>query len=66
MQIWEYTVEPRMVNAELTHRTPTNPVFYLTSSTSVPAVLQACREARNRGLYEKAFHELAVPGYGAQ
>ena len=66
MQIWEMTVEPRIVNAELTHQTPTDRAYYLTSSTPVPAVLQAYRETRNYGLYQKAFCELAVHGYGAQ
>ncbi|KAJ5046856.1 hypothetical protein J3E74DRAFT_466785 [Bipolaris maydis] len=66
MQIWEMTVEPRIVNAELTHQTPTGRAHYLTSSTPVPAVLQTCREARNHGLYQKAFSELAVHGHGAQ
>jgi hypothetical protein len=66
MQLWEMTVEPRIVNAELTHQTPTDQAYYLTSSTPVPAVLQACREARNYGLYQKAFSELAVHGCGEQ
>lgn len=66
MRIWEMTVEPRIVNAELTHQTSTDRAPYLTSSTSVPAVLQVCREARNHGLYQKAFFDLAVRGSGAQ
>lgn len=66
MQIWEMTVEPRIVNAELTHQNPTDRAFYLTSSTPVPAVLQTCQEARNHGLYQQAFSELAVHERGAQ
>ena len=65
MQIWEMTVEPRVVNTEFRYgreiRLPP-----LASSTPVPAVLQACQEARNHGLYKKCFSELAVPNYGAQ
>ena len=66
MQIWEMTVEPRVVNVELTRQKPIRQAFYLTSSTPVPAVLQSCREARNHGLYRKAFSEVAVPGHGSQ
>ncbi|KAF2702774.1 hypothetical protein K504DRAFT_393881 [Pleomassaria siparia CBS 279.74] len=38
----------------------------LTSSTPVPAVLQVCQEARNYGLYQKTFSEIATPGKGFQ
>ncbi|KAH6625881.1 hypothetical protein C7974DRAFT_209240 [Boeremia exigua] len=66
MQIWEMTVEPRTVHAEFTNPIYPDRTYYLTSSTPVPAVLQACREARNHGLYQKAFSEIAVHGRGAQ
>ncbi|KAF1948076.1 hypothetical protein EJ02DRAFT_440223 [Clathrospora elynae] len=50
-QIWEMTVDPHTVEWET--------VPHLFSSTPVPATLQACREARNQGLYQKEFSEVA-------
>ncbi|KAF2710053.1 hypothetical protein K504DRAFT_490270 [Pleomassaria siparia CBS 279.74] len=60
------TVEPRVVNVECRGLTPTYQRCYLISSTPVPAVLRACQEARRHGLYQKAFSEIAVLGYGSQ
>ncbi|KAJ4295647.1 hypothetical protein N0V90_007660 [Kalmusia sp. IMI 367209] len=57
------TVEPRVVNVECRRLDLTRQRCYLTSSTPVPAVLRTCQEARNHGLYQKAFSEIAVPGY---
>ncbi|KAF2731229.1 hypothetical protein EJ04DRAFT_499107 [Polyplosphaeria fusca] len=58
-QIWEMTVEAREVDIKIedSHRA-------LISSTPVPAILQVCREARNRGLYQKVFSEIANPDMG--
>lgn len=41
---------------------PENPDRFqgLVSPTPVPAILQTCQEARNLGLYKKAFSEVAV------
>ncbi|USP74060.1 hypothetical protein yc1106_01334 [Curvularia clavata] len=59
-QIWKDTVEPRTVEVrcvqEWPHRYDQQPM----SSTPIPAVLQSCREARNLGLYERVFFEVAV------
>jgi hypothetical protein len=35
-------------------------ITYLVSSTPVPPLLHTCREARNEGLYQQAFSELAA------
>ena len=60
-QIWKATVRPRVVNVRADIRSRRNgpPVRYLGSSTPVPAPLHTCQEARNHGLYQKAFAELA-------
>ncbi|KAK4234666.1 hypothetical protein C8A03DRAFT_47053 [Achaetomium macrosporum] len=63
-RIWELTVEPRTVEVRIAH---TNlfvlaDVPRLISRTPVPAMLQACREARNLGLYQQAFSELSRRG----
>jgi hypothetical protein len=50
--VWKLTVEPRTVRVDVQD-------YFLASATPVPAVLQVCREARNYGLYQKAFSELA-------
>jgi hypothetical protein len=55
-QIWEMTIEPRTVQVRLTKLNPRNHLedrWALTSSTSVPGLLQTCREARNLGLYKQ-------------
>ncbi|KFY07988.1 hypothetical protein V492_06642 [Pseudogymnoascus sp. VKM F-4246] len=59
-RIWELTVEPRTVEVNLSKRDwrsedEGNRLF---STTPVPAPLQTCREARNMGLYKKAFSEV--------
>lgn len=64
--IWEMTVDPRIVKVEYRRLDPTHEEYCLTSSTPVPAVLAACQEARNHGLYQKAFSEIAVPEHGSQ
>lgn len=64
-RIWELTVEPRTVDLRVKHRHTIipgdTPVPYLVSSTPVPAALQTCQEARNQGLYQQAFSEIAGP-----
>jgi hypothetical protein len=76
MQIWEMTVEARTINIRVKvpewritsdnlekERVPS----YLVSSTPAPAVLHVCREARNHGLYQQAFSEIANShGVGVQ
>ncbi|KAL5353617.1 hypothetical protein ACLOAV_001654 [Pseudogymnoascus australis] len=54
-RIWELTVEPRTVEVHLFWK---DFVPRLASTTPVPAPLQACREARNMGLYKRAFSEI--------
>jgi hypothetical protein len=75
MQIWELTVEPRTIKVHV--KSPSwkitsenwvkrRPANYLLS-TPAPAVLHVCREARNHGLYQKGFSEIANPdGVGVQ
>jgi hypothetical protein len=53
------TVEPRTVEVRVL-RGYRKTVPHLVSPTPVPATLQACREARNQGLYKQAFSEVAV------
>lgn len=66
-QIWEMTVEPRTVHVRMRYENPRHRrVAYLISTTPVPAVLQVCREARNRGLYQRVFSEIASPRHGSQ
>ena len=61
--IWRSTVLPRTVEVRVDHRgSSPNWHAHLVSSTPVPATLQACREARNLGLYERAFSELDADG----
>lgn len=76
MQIWEMTVEPRTINVRVKDHewriTDENldekrPPPYLASSTPAPAALHVCREAREHGLYQKGFSEVASPqGDGVQ
>lgn len=54
LQIWEMTVEPRTVDVQVSWMNG----VHLRSATPVPAILHACREARNHGLYKKAFSEV--------
>ncbi|KFX90201.1 hypothetical protein V490_06592 [Pseudogymnoascus sp. VKM F-3557] len=60
--IWKFTVEPRTVKVRLTE-TPVGSEEIenrLVSTTTVPAPLQTCREARYLGLYKQAFSELGT------
>ena len=65
VRIWELTVEPRIVELRVDHKRTIilgdALVPYLVSSTPAPAVLQACQEARNQGLYQQALSEIAGP-----
>ncbi|GFF49952.1 hypothetical protein IFM51744_07212 [Aspergillus udagawae] len=55
-RIWELTVEPRTVEVRGKRMLGSwRKVLHVTSSTPVPAVLQACHEARNLRLYQQAF-----------
>ncbi|KAH6859129.1 hypothetical protein BKA58DRAFT_444296 [Alternaria rosae] len=65
MQIWEMTVESRIVDVKV-YYDPIPNDFGLSTTTLVPPVLQACQEARNHGLYKRCFSELALPNYRAQ
>jgi hypothetical protein len=58
-QIWKDTVEPRTVDVRRV-REGTQRYGQLVSSTPIPAILQSCREARNLGLYERVFFEVAA------
>lgn len=63
LQIWEMTVEPRIVDVRVDHEAypyavPSAPKRWLASTTPVPAVLHTCSEARNHGLYKRVFSEL--------
>jgi hypothetical protein len=63
LQIWESTVEPRSVDVQVCPKwTVGDKTYstYLASSTPVPGPLHTCREARNQGLYQQAFSELAA------
>ncbi|KND87881.1 hypothetical protein TOPH_07527 [Tolypocladium ophioglossoides CBS 100239] len=60
-RIWELTVEPRTVEVGFKRSKGTyGLVLHVASSTPVSAVLQACHEARNQGLYQQAFFR-AIP-----
>ncbi|GFF87074.1 hypothetical protein IFM47457_07378 [Aspergillus lentulus] len=55
-RIWDLTVEPRTVEVRFKREHGSwGKLLHVTSSTPVPAVLQACHEARNQGLYQQAF-----------
>jgi hypothetical protein len=54
-QIWEATVEPRIVEVRIRHK---DKIPRLISPTPVPGPLQTCREARNLKLYRQEFSEL--------
>lgn len=56
-RIWELTVEPRTVEVRVKKEHGSwGRILRVISSTPVPAVLQACHEARNQWLYQKAFN----------
>ncbi|KAJ0168060.1 hypothetical protein CTA2_10428 [Colletotrichum tanaceti] len=70
IRIWQLTREPRHVTirarAELNkyRRHPLDyTLLYCGSSTPTPAVVQACRESRNLGLYQRSFAGGARPRY---
>jgi hypothetical protein len=56
-QIWEMTIEPRIVDVHI-KQIEQEPYRRLVSSTPVPATLQSCKEARNHGMYKRSFYEL--------
>ncbi|KAH6632165.1 hypothetical protein F5144DRAFT_465896, partial [Chaetomium tenue] len=61
--IWQFTVQPRTVEVRVDDRGPgADRHLHLVSPTPVPATIQACREARNLGLYERAFSEIDADG----
>ncbi|KAB2108854.1 hypothetical protein AG0111_0g2486 [Alternaria gaisen] len=59
-QIWQMTVEPRIVEVDLKTKRELGQHLssVLVSSTSVPAPLQTCQEARNARLYRRCFSGL--------
>ena len=60
--IWKSTVEPRTVEVSVVEQWRYRR-FRLTTATPVPAALQVCQEARNLGLYQKAFSEIDPERY---
>ncbi|KAK2780796.1 hypothetical protein FQN52_002057 [Onygenales sp. PD_12] len=60
-RIWELIVEPRTV--EIRYRTVPGNLLHVTSPTPVPAILHACSESRNQGLYQRAFTSGIEPRY---
>ncbi|KAH7140617.1 hypothetical protein EDB81DRAFT_869979 [Dactylonectria macrodidyma] len=63
-QIWEMTVEPRDLDVRSKNQYETwGKTYYLTSSTPIPGVMQACHESRNLGLYQRAFSYGEQPRY---
>lgn len=59
--VWALAAEPRTVqiNVEYGERIKsdfTTGIYYLVSSTPVPAVLHTCRESRKQSPYEKLFY----------
>ena len=63
-RIWEMTIEPRTVEVRFTREHTTyGKVRYVTSSTPVPGAVQTCHEARNLGLYQRAFSSGDEPRY---
>jgi hypothetical protein len=64
LQIWEMTIEPRIVDVRMKESRSMPKGVYLISKTPAPAILRVCRESRSIGLgaYQKAFSEIARPG----
>ncbi|KAH7007286.1 hypothetical protein EDB80DRAFT_456810 [Ilyonectria destructans] len=63
-RIWEMTVEPRNVEVRFKDEFRVEgSVYYWMSSTPGPGILQACHEARNLGLYQRAFSFGNKPRY---
>ena len=67
-QIWQMTVEPRIVEVRLRVRGKWGEKTFnkLTSPTPVPAPLQTCRESRNAGLYQRCFSDMPWRGGAAK
>ncbi|OAQ86054.1 hypothetical protein VFPBJ_00094 [Purpureocillium lilacinum] len=66
-RIWEEAVTPRFVQVGYLRGTGKNGrsdvILHVLSPTPAPAVLHACHEARNLGLYERAFVDGEDPRY---
>ncbi|KAI9163870.1 hypothetical protein HJFPF1_05498 [Paramyrothecium foliicola] len=61
-QIWEKAIEPRTVEVGFKKQDKVwGQVLHVTTSTPIPAIVQVCREARNNGLYQRAFCEGSNP-----
>ncbi|KAI1209373.1 uncharacterized protein F4807DRAFT_91646 [Annulohypoxylon truncatum] len=62
--IWAFTIEPRVVEVRVVDIRVASDSWAripkLVSPTPVPAILQTCQEARNMGLYKRAFSELTA------
>ncbi|KAI1810269.1 hypothetical protein GGS20DRAFT_568254 [Poronia punctata] len=55
--IWALTVEPRIVEVRILP-CKSSGAARLVSPTTVPAILQTCREGRSLGLYKQVFSEI--------
>ncbi|KAF4998521.1 hypothetical protein FDECE_11762 [Fusarium decemcellulare] len=67
-RIWEMTVEHRKVEVRYGRTYATwgpnyGPVRHVKTPTPIPAVMHACHEARNLGLYHRAFAFGNLPRY---
>ncbi|RSL72596.1 hypothetical protein CEP53_000992 [Fusarium sp. AF-6] len=62
-RIWEMTVEPRQVEFRIKTPIWTFRTLYATSTTPIPAVMQACHESRNLGLYQRGLEVGDEPRY---
>ncbi|CCF38073.1 hypothetical protein CH063_01830 [Colletotrichum higginsianum] len=70
IRIWQLTREPReltiraQVELNKYRRHPLDyTLLYCASSSPIPVVLQACRESRNLGLYQRSFTSGTMPRY---
>lgn len=63
--IRKFNFEPRTVEVSVKKYRRIRPIhrIRLTTATPVPAALQVCQEARNLGLYQKAFSEIDPERY---
>lgn len=57
------TVKPREVEFRIKTPAWTFRTLYVTSTTPIPAVMQACHESRNLGLYERGLTVRDEPRY---
>ncbi|KAK3491748.1 hypothetical protein B0T13DRAFT_373875, partial [Neurospora crassa] len=59
-RVWELSAEPRVVHVRtFEYGNLLNEDFKtIVSFTPIPAMLQACRESHNLGVYRRYFHEL--------